>query len=175
MTLCSVCPATGGRTRKAASTPSVRRTTSRAGLIGARRACSSRPPRRVGHPGRRDLAPARRPAAAGARGGVTALPWLLRPGPGLAGPRGEDERLAQRRALEALRQQQRPHPEAGAVLEPGEVDPEHLVRLALVPGRAGPQGGEAGHRLAPGRLGVVGLVDGTEPVEEVEALVAGRA
>ena len=48
-----------------------------------------------------------------------------------------------------VRQQQRPHPEAGAVVEPGEVDPEHLVRLALVPGRAGPQGGDGSAPARP--------------------------
>ncbi len=59
------------------------------------------------------------------------LAGLLGPGPGLGDAGGEDEVLAQRVALEPLRQEQ--VVEGGVVLEG---DPEHLVGLAFVPGGA---------------------------------------
>ncbi|BCJ52432.1 hypothetical protein Asp14428_39070 [Actinoplanes sp. NBRC 14428] len=122
------------------------------------------------------------------------LPRLLGAGPGLRDPRGQHELLAQRVALEARRQQQRL--EAGVAVE---ADAEHLVRLALVPGRAGEEVDDRLHdrvvarHAGPDQQAVpaaggpqvrhhgeaVGeLVDRRQPVEEVaaqHARVAGRA
>ena len=92
--------------------------------------------------GRRELALERAPvvrvryarrqhlAALGAA--VFRLPRLLRAGPCLRDPGREDEVLAERMAFEVLREQQRDE-----VRVAGEDDAEHLVGLALVPGRAG--------------------------------------
>src|SRR6266511_110435 len=133
---------------------------------------------RVGHAGRAHLLPA------GSRR-VVALPRLLGARPVLGHPRGEHELLAQRVPLELRRQQQRL--EVGVPLE---VDAEHLVGLALGPGRTGvdvhngvhcgrgsrypaaDQGAVSlrrrpemdDHGEAPGQL-----IDGGEPIEEVEA------
>ena len=206
ITLCSVCPTSSGRTRKAARTPTVRRTTSRAGLIGAWRAWSSRPPRRVGHTGRGDLAPA---PGAPARPGrsVRSVPAAPRRPPPAPWPPATPCSPARRgRTTCAAACPRSPRAAAAGAARgpepssnPSKLDAEHLVRLALVPGRAGPQVGEARHRpplgrpgcaraagaasraperavdqvaddVEPGGLGVVGLVDGAEPVEEVEAL-----
>jgi hypothetical protein len=78
-----------------------------------------------------------RPVRAGALGALAPAPS---PGPGLAGPRARTNDLRSGVPSKPSGSEQRPHPEAGAVVEPGEVDPEHLVRLALVPGRAGHRG-----------------------------------
>ena len=59
-------------------------------------------------------------AAARAAGGVVALAGLLAARPRLARPRGQLEGLAQRRALEAVGEEQRADAEAGAVVEPVE-------------------------------------------------------
>lgn len=85
---------------------------------------------RIRHAGRLHLAPGR------PRVVVVALARLLRARPGLGDPGGEHELLAQRMPLEPVGQQQRHQ-----VRVAGEVDPEHLVRLALVP---------AGPRVDPG-------------------------
>ena len=98
ITLCSVWPTSSGSTRKAASTATARSTTS---SQGARWSGSPRPPLGTGDAGGLHAAAARRP------GGVVALARLLGPGPRLGGAGGEHERLAQRRALEALGQQER--------------------------------------------------------------------
>ncbi|CAM5306894.1 hypothetical protein SVIOM342S_03196 [Streptomyces violaceorubidus] len=74
---------------------------------------------------------ARRQHLAATGTAVLGLAGLLGPGPGLGDTGGEDEVLAQRVALEALRQEQ--VVQRGVVLEG---DAEHLVGLALVPGRA---------------------------------------
>ena len=63
-------------------------------------------------------------------------PGSLAPGHGFEA-RGQDEGLAQGGALEAIGQQERSQSESGAVVEAREVDAEHLVGLALVPGSAG--------------------------------------
>ena len=188
ITLCSVWPTSSGSTRKAASTPTARRVTSTASFIAA-------PTRGRARPGADTR---RRPVGLA----CSDSPGSLAPGHGLRGAGGEHERLAQRRALEAVGEQQRPQTQAGAVVEPLEVEPEHLVRLALVPrdpaedpgqareagalGDAGaeqlapqrPRGGpvhEVAHDVEPGRLLVVALVDRREPVEEgVGRVVAGR-
>src|SRR5690606_31836597 len=77
-----------------------------------------------------------------------ALTGLLRPRPRLGGAGREVEGLAQRCALEPLREQQRSHPEVGAVVEAGEVDAEHLVRLPLVPGGSAVDPGDTGQGAA---------------------------
>ena len=129
ITLCSVWPTSSGRTRNAASTATVR-------------SDDLEHRHRGPHSGRRD--PGRLdPAAAGRLRRVVAFARLLGPRPRLRRAGGEDERLAQRRPLEALRQQQRPQAQAGPVVEPLDVDPEHLVRLPLVPGGSGEKSGEA--------------------------------
>src|SRR4051794_7975332 len=138
MTLCSVCPTSSGRTRNATTTRTARTTTSSTRpasgiavlrLVGG----GARPPGPgVRHTRRQGLAPARR------RRVRVRLPRLLGPGPRLARPGGQHERLAQRRPLEAVGQEQRAQPVAGPVVEPLEGDAEHLERLALVPGRARP-------------------------------------
>ena len=102
ITLCSVCPTSSGRTRKATST-----TASRSTIV--QRRCSRRRRPAVAA-GPRSPGPARRAAASGAGPAAASSsdsPGSLAPGHGLADPRGEHEVLAQRRALEAVRQQQR--------------------------------------------------------------------
>ena len=185
MTLCSACPTSRGRTRKAASTEAARTATSRTVIAD--------PTPAGGTPGawtRRRL---------GDFGGLVALAGLLAAGPRLRRPRGELEGLAQGRALEAVRQQQRADREPAAVVEPGEVDAEHLERLALVPGGTGIHAGDRVDGVAVGDAGddedaaqrawpadveqvrgdvepgcrlVVGAVDRAQPVEEGVAVVA---
>jgi hypothetical protein len=64
-------------------------------------------------------------------GAVVGFAWFLGAGPGLGDAGGEDEVLAEGVALEGVREQE--VVEAGVALE---VDAEHLVGLAFVPGRA---------------------------------------
>src|SRR3954471_5427682 len=140
ITLCSVCPTSSGSTRNATTTSRARTTTSRTSppsdIVELRR--RARPPAAgVRHARRQGLAPAR------CRRVCVGLARLLGAGPGLARPRGQHERLAQRRPLEAVGQQQRPQPEPGPVVEPLEGEAEHLDRLALVPRRARPHRGHA--------------------------------
>ena len=190
ITLCSVWPtSSGGRGTPRAPRRSGRRPRGR----------SSRPPL-----GRRDAgslyaATARRPRA---RRGPPPAPWRRatawtparrgRTTCAAASPRSP-------RAAAAAAAQ------VGAVVEALDVDPEHLVRLTLVPGGAREDAGQAGQRgtvryagaqqvaaqgpggrhvedvqddVEPRGVGGVGLVDRAEPVEEGEALghqLAGRA
>src|SRR5687768_1772277 len=122
ITLCSVCPTSSGSTRNAASTHAARSTTSPASATGLTPLGSrfgnraARPPRRGGRDaGRQQLAPGRR------RGVGVRLPRFLGPRPGLGGTRGELEALAQRRALETVRQQQGSQAVPAAVVVAGEV------------------------------------------------------
>src|SRR5215207_10633909 len=113
--LCSIWPTTSGRTRNAPSTTTQRRTMSMSSVNGG-------PPLAgLGHAGRLHAS-----AARGVRRLGVALPRLLRARPRLRDPRGEDELLAQRMPLEAVRQQER-------IQVDTELDAEHLVRLPLVP------------------------------------------
>ena len=134
-----------GLARRAAAAPGTRRARRPPGTSRPRRASLiARTPRRgrarpAGSIWRRrpvGLRVARTPPA----------PWrpatAWRPGPPARSPCAAG-------ALEAVGQQQRPQPEAGAVVEAVEVDAEHLVRLALVPGRAGADVGDAGERRRP--------------------------
>lgn len=102
---------------------------------------------------------------------VLRLPRLLGSGPGLGHPGGEHEVLAQRVALEAVRQQQRL--EIGVALE---VDAEHLEGLALVPGGAAVDAGGRGQPgPAVGALGHAGAQDQPAGPAEAPGPVVGRA
>src|ERR671932_1771589 len=208
MTLCSVCPTRRGSTRNATSTTSARSTTSStspaSGTLALRfRRGLFRPAAGdgLGSPGAPagGVRDARGQRLATARGGVrVGLARLLGARPRLARARRQDERLAQRGALEAVGQEQRAQPVARAVVEAVEGHAEHLEGLALVPRHAGPHLGEAGqvrvgvrdaraeqepaHGAGPRAAGVghvqddvdagrvaVGGVDSREPVEEVHA------
>ena len=191
ITLCSVCPTISGSVRNATTTAATRMTTSsQTGItdVVVRFPASAARAEPVG----RAWAPTRsepvRPAAASGRAWRptrrATRPAPSRPATALATRDGEHELLAQRMALELGRQQQRLH-----VVVAGEVDVEHLVRLALGPGRARVHADDrvdrrarrAGPRVrsstpcryrwttgARRREAVGELVDGAQPVEEVQ-------
>src|SRR5690349_9525634 len=118
--LCSIWPSTSGSVRKAPRTKTTRRVTSKTSLIEVLQPFVGDSWRlHPSAPGR--LAPQV----------VIALTWFLRPRPWLDDAGGEDEVLAQRMTLEAVREKQR------CRLLAVELQPEHLVRLTLVPPRSG--------------------------------------
>src|SRR5680860_892851 len=119
--LCSIWPTTSGSMRNAPSTTRQRSTTSTMSGIGS----LPSPILGIGNPGRTHPAPAGRVCGIG-----VGLPRFLRTGPGLGDPGGEDEFLAEWMAFEAVGQQQR-------IEFVAEVDAEHLMRFALMPGGAG--------------------------------------
>src|SRR5665811_419074 len=119
--LCSIWPTTSGSMRNAPSTTRQRKMTSKMSSIGG----LPSPILGIGNPWRTHAAPARRVCGIG-----VGLPRLLRTGPGLGDPCGEDEFLAEWVAFEAVGQQQR-------IEFVAEVDAEHLMRFALMPGGAG--------------------------------------
>src|SRR3954470_11075332 len=118
MTLCSAWPTRSGRVRNATEVRTI-------AMTSRMRA----PPR--GNTRREVLTAAGSPAAAPAR--------FLRARPGLGDPRGQDEVLAQRVALEPVGQQQRLE-----VRVTFEDDSEHLEGLAFVPVRAAVDPGRGG-------------------------------
>src|SRR5919109_3034794 len=98
------------------------------------------------------------------------LPRLLGPRPGLGLPGQQGELLAQREALELLRQQQ-----LGQVRVAVEADPEQLGGLALVPVGAGPQVVDAGELPAVPRhqrphLQVVAVAGGVDVQDDADAV-----
>ena len=187
ITLCSVWPTSSGSTRKAASTPTAREVDLEASRHRGPHSGSGTPG--AGHP-----------AAAGGLA-CSALARLLGAGPRLGGAGGEHERLAQRGALEAVGQQQRPQSQAGAVVEArrsrARTSRASRARATRRPRKTPVRLGEAGARRDPGAEQdaaqralacepsmrwhddvearvplVVGLVDGREPVEEGVCRVA---
>ena len=175
ITLCSVCPTSSGSTRNAASTATARSDDLEPRLAWHRAVTAL--PRGSGTPGGRRHARRQARPALGAAAWRAPSPGSLAPGHGLLTRGGEHERLAQRRALEALGQQQRAQPRPGAVVEAVEVDAEHLERLALVPGRAGQHAGQARHRPRPRRRGCAGAArrrSAPVPVEPRVEQVARR-
>src|SRR5690242_442911 len=143
ITLCSVCPTSSGSSRNAASTSTTRSSASATSAIATART-SGTPLPGLGH--------SRRAGTSSRRRGLTGLARLLRAGPRFHRPGGEHELLAQRMAFELLREQERRQLEDLAVL--GEVDPEHLVGLPLVPASAGVDVRDAvGHRGVAGQQG----------------------
>ena len=204
ITLCSVCPTSSGRTRKAASTREraqdhlERRGSSEPDARAHRgpQAGSGTPGgailRRLGAPLRParggvalspgSFAPGPRPCWPGRRGRTTCAAACprSRPAAAAAAARGRCRRRTRRsrcRTSRASRARARPRRRHRSVSAR-----HRLARRARGCARSSRRSAPAPERrrqvaddVEAGRLGVVGLVDGGEPVEEVEALVAGRA